>query len=180
MRFVVIEGTSREGRKSIHPARYAVEKLEDKGHEADLFDVKQREIPFLGNRTYIEDENPVPEDVREFGELVENADCVVIVSPEYNHSIPGALKNALDHLYPEYEDKPFGYITVSAGGFGGIRALDHLQDITLGLGGVPGPSLQVSNVSDVFGTDGELLDESYRERFEVFIEEAERFAKKIK
>ena len=178
MRILIIVGTVREGRKTIDAANTAVDKFTENNHETVLYDLKKKDIPYLGNRRYVDSETPVPEDIEELGQEVEKADCVVIVTPEYNHSIPGVLKNALDYLYPEYEDKPFTYITDSAGGFGGIRAVSHLNDITLGLGGFPGPSLQVSNIGSKF-EDGELSDEELSERFDGFVQKTEAFVNKI-
>lgn len=166
MRFLVVEGTVRDGRKSIHAARKITEIL-DKDHEAELFDMAEKNIPPLQTRRYTDPGEP-PEDVEEFGQKVEKADGLVIVSPEYNHSIPGALKNLLDYLYPEYEDKSFSYITVSGGGFGGVRCLSHLHDVTLALNARPGPNLPVSNVGEVFDEEGELIDQEYKERFQNF------------
>lgn len=164
MKVLVIEGTVREGRVSIHAARY-VERILDQRIDAELFDIKQKDIPMLENRRDKDSENPP--DVEEFGRKVEEADGLVIVSPEYNHSYPGALKNLMDHLYPEYDGKPFAYVTVSGGGFGGVRAQEDLESLTVTLGGIPGPSIPVSRASEVF--DGEeVIDDDYRERFEDF------------
>lgn len=177
MNTLIVLGTVREGRNSVKPAKAVKEEFQNQGHETTFFDLKDKEIPFLGNRSYVESEEPVPEDVEEFSEEVKSSDLIVLVAPEYNHSIPGVLKNALDFLYPEYDGKAFSYVTVSAGGFGGVRALDHLQDITLGLGGLPGPSLPVSNVSSNF--EGEEPSEEYRGKIENYVEEAQEFADKI-
>lgn len=176
MDFLVVEGTVREGRKSIHAARYITNIL-DEDHDAELFDPAQREIPFLGNRRY-KDEGETPAAVEEFGTKVEEADCLVIVTPEYNHSYPGSLKNLLDYMYPEYDDKPFSYITVSAGGFGGVRALEDIQSLTLALGGIPGPSLPVSRAGEVFSEEGELIDSEYEQRFRDFADKAVEHAEK--
>lgn len=179
MDFLILVGTVREGRKSIRAARATEHKLQNSGHNVEFFDLKEKEIPFLGNRTYKEDEKPVPEDVQELSRKTERTDCLVIVTPEYNHSIPGALKNTLDFLYPEYDDLPFAYVTVSAGGFGGVRALSHLHDITLALGGLPGPSVQVSNVGDVLDEDGEILEEGLEQRFDGFVDDLEEHVQKL-
>jgi NAD(P)H-dependent FMN reductase len=174
---LVIQGTVRAGRKSIHPARYVTERFRENGHDAELFDMKDYDIPLLGNpRPWTSDPHP---DVEVFGQKVEAADSIVIVTPEYNHSIPGALKNLLDHLYPEYEDKPFAYVTVSAGGFGGVRALSHLHDITLELNAHPGPDLPVSNVDDVFDEDSILIDDTYEAKFKEFVEQAVEHAEQF-
>ncbi len=176
MKLLIVVGTSRDGRHSIYPAREAEKKFEEAGHEAELFDLKENNIPFLGERRHRTDE-PNP-NVEKFGQKVEECDGLVLVTPEYNHSYSAELKNALDHLYPEYEDKPFYYITVSAGGFGGVRALSHLHDVTLELGGFPGPDIPVSKVTQIF-EDGELVDEPYERRFKEFVDECEDFYEKV-
>jgi len=178
MKTLVIIGSTRENRRTADAAKLVNEEINKQGHKSEIFDLKQKEIPFLGNRSYT-DEEPTPPDIEQLSKKVEETDCVIIAAPEYNHSIPGVLKNALDYLYPEYEDKPFAYITTSAGGFGGIRALDHLQDITLALKGYPGPSLQVSNIRDKF-EDGELTDQEYRQKVQHFIQETEKHISKLK
>lgn len=178
MKFLVIVGTAREGRKTIHPARAVNKEFQEQGHETTFYDLKEKDIPPLGNRTY-RDEGPVPEDIQELSQEVKNSDCIVIVTPEYNHSIPGILKTAMDYLYPEYDDKPFSFVTVSGGGFGGVRALNHLHEITLELGGWPGPELPVSRVSQKFAEDGELQDEEFADRIESFVEEVEDHAEKF-
>ncbi|MFH5801934.1 NADPH-dependent FMN reductase [Haladaptatus sp. CMAA 1911] len=177
LNILVVQGTIRDGRSSIHPARYVTAQFRENGHDAELFDMKNYEIPLFRNqRNAVDDPHP---DVDEFGQKVEAAQALVIVAPEYNHSIPGTLKNLLDHLYPEYEDTAFSYVTVSAGGFGGVRALSHLHDITLEFNAHPGPDLPVSNVRDAFGEDGTLIDKTYEDRFEEFaeqvVEHAEQF-----
>lgn len=170
LEILVVEGTAREGRKSIRPARYVTRRLEDRGHEPELFDLDDREIPML-NHTRYSDNDKHPEDIEEFGRKVEQADGLVVVSPEYNHSIPGSLKNLLDHLYPEYDGKPFSFVTVSGGGFGGVRCLKDLRDLTATFGGYPGPDIPVSNVGQTFNEDSELEDEAYVDRFENFIDD---------
>lgn len=172
MKFLVVLGTGREGRSSVHPAREVVERFEDKGHEAELFDLKEREIPFLGR----EEE---AEDVEKFREKVLECDGLVLVTPEYNHSYSGELKNLIDHLYEEYTDKPFMYVTVSAGGFGGVRAISHLHNVTLELGGLPGPDLPVSHVRKVFD-DGEVVDEDFDRRLDDFVESCADFTERFR
>lgn len=166
---LVVEGTVRDGRNSIYPARYVTARFREEGHDAELFDMKEYDIPLLTKTRYMTND-PHP-NVEAFGQKVEAADSIVIVSPEYNHSIPGSLKNLLDHLYPEYEDKPFSYVTVSGGRFGGVRALSHLHDITLELNAHLGPDIPVSNVADVFAKDGTLIDGTYKDTFEDFVEQ---------
>ena len=179
MKVLNIVGTAREGRKSVHAARQVDEAFEERGHRTEVFDLAEEEFPPLGNRTYVEDEEPVPESAQKLSRKVRESDFIVITTPEYNHSFPGILKTALDYLYTEYEDKPFGFVTVSAGGFGGVRSLSHLHDIVLEFEGFIGPNLQVSRVGDVFNEEGELVDEAYSDRFQSFVEQSEEFREKL-
>jgi len=178
MDFLILVGTTREGRKTIRAAKAAQTAFRQKDHGVEFFDLKEKEIPYLGNRSYT-DEGPVPEDIRDLSQKVENTDCLVIVTPEYNHSIPGALKNALDYLYPEYDDLPFVYVTDSAGGFGGVRCVSHLTDITLALGGIPGPSVQISKVGQKLDEDGKIIEEGFEEKLDSFVESAENHVNKL-
>lgn len=170
MKQLIIVGTTREGRKTGLVAE-AVEKEFSEGHEVEVFDLKDRDVPPMKKRLDY-DENP-PEDVKEFSESVKSADLLTIVTPEYNHSFPGPLKNLLDYIYSEYNGKAFSYVTVSAGGFGGVRSQSHLHDVTLALGGRPGPSLSISNVGDHFSE--EEVSQDYIERLENFKEKCEQF-----
>lgn len=179
MKVLNIVGTAREGRKSVYAAEAVDKAFQSDGHETEVFDLGEKNFPPLGNRTYMEDEEPVPEDAQELSRKVEDSDFIVITTPEYNHSYPGILKTAMDYLYPEYEDKPFGFVTVSSGGFGGIRALGHLHDVVIEFGGFIGPNLQVSRVGNVFSEEGELIDEDYNEKFYGFVNRCEDFREKL-
>lgn len=177
MKVTLVVGTTRTGRKTIHIAEKLLEILERKGHEVNFFDIKNRDVPPMENRRYKEGE--IPGDVEEFGQMVEESDTVMIATPEYNHSIPGPLKNLLDYLYPEYEDKVFSYATVSAGGFGGVRSVSHLHDITIAFNAYVGPHLAVSNVSSVVEEDGTVSDEAFIRRAESFVEDTEEQVQKV-
>ncbi|HEO64273.1 MAG TPA: NAD(P)H-dependent oxidoreductase, partial [Spirochaetes bacterium] len=102
---------------------------------------------------------------------IRKADALLIVSPEYNGSYPGVLKNAIDYLRPEFARKTIGLSTVSAGGFGGINCLGHLQHLFLSLGAVVvSTNFPVSKVQDTFDDKG-LLDPSVEKRADRFIDD---------
>lgn len=170
MKQLILVGTARKGRKTGLVAE-AVEEEFSKSHETEFFDLKDRNVPPMEKRLS-HDDNP-PEAVKDFAELVEWCEILTIVAPEYNHSFPGALKNCLDYLYKEYNGKAFSYVTVSGGGFGGVRSQSHLHDVTLALGGRPGPSLAVSNVGDNFSESG--VSDEYLERISSFREQCQEF-----
>ncbi|MDB6057146.1 MAG: NADPH-dependent reductase [Verrucomicrobiales bacterium] len=113
-----------------------------------------------------------PPGLREFGETMDRADSFIIVTPEYNNGYPGVLKNALDYLLPEYERKPVGIVTVSAGGFGGINCLAQLRLVCLGMGALPIPeNLSISSVQDSFKDDGTPNEPRYEKQCAGFLDE---------
>src|SRR5205085_9825410 len=87
--------------------------------------------PFHGDRT---DPDPVPESVARLRSQIEAADAVLIATPEYNGSIPGTLKNALDWVSVPFPDnaikgKPVAVIGASTGGYGGMWAQGELRKV---------------------------------------------------
>lgn len=104
---------------------------------------------------------------------------LLLVTPEYNSSMPGVLKNAVDWLSRPapgiknvFRDKPVALMGASPGGFGTILGQDAWLPVLRGLGcrQWAGGRLMVSGASAVFNQNGELLDESVRQRLEQFIE----------
>ena len=96
---------------------------------------------------------------RSWSRLADTFDAFVLVTPEYNHSTSPALKNALDHLYREWRDKPVAF--VGYGLDGGTRAVEHLRAITaeLGMAGI-GPQVAISLRADY--ADGQLQPRSFQ------------------
>ena len=95
----------------------------------------------------------IPNEVSLLARSIAESDAVVIVTPEYNHSIPGALKNALDWLsrLPQhpFAGKPVAIQTVSPGLFGGVRAKPHLIQVMLSLDAslLNKPAIEVAQVA---------------------------------
>ncbi len=91
----VIYGSARKNREGIKAARFVVRKLEDRAHAVTLIDTQEHELPFL-DRMYKEFEpGQAPDAMVTVGKALKSADGFVIVSAEYNHSVPSALKNLL-------------------------------------------------------------------------------------
>jgi NAD(P)H-dependent FMN reductase len=107
-----------------------------------------------------------------FSAAMERADGIVIVSPEYNHSFPGLLKHVLDSCLKEYIHKAAGVVGVSAGVFGGARAIEHLQPVLRELGLVSiFWDVNFGPVGNVFDENGRLLDQAFVRRTEKFLNE---------
>ncbi len=107
-----------------------------------------------------------------FAAKMERADGLVIVCPEYNHGYPGALKALLDTCLTEYIHKPAGVVAVSAGPFGGARAIQDLLPVLRELGLVSlFWDVNFSSVQNVFDETGALKDPAWRRRTGKFLSE---------
>ena len=97
-----------------------------------------------------------------FSDAVNRADALVLVTPEYNHGYPGLLKHVLDTNLKEYIHKAVGVVGVSAGIFGGARAIENLLPVLRELGLVTiFWDVNVNNVRSRFDESGTLVDESF-------------------
>jgi len=175
----IIVGSTRRDRQSIKVARFVLKKTQQRpGVETELLDLLEYNFPIMEERLHLRDDPPPR--LKEYGEKIGRADSIIIVTPEYNNGYPGVLKNALDYLLPEYERKPIGIVTVSAGGFGGITCLAQLRLVTIGMGAFPIPeSLPVSRVRDSFKEDGTPNDPAYEKRAAGFLDELLWFTEAI-
>lgn len=177
----VIYGSARRSRQGIKAARFVVGKLEERGHVVTLVDSQEHQLPLLDLMYKEYEEGTAPKAMETVGEILNTADGFIIVSAEYNHSIPAALKNLLDHFQSEYLYKPSAIVTYSAGPFGGVRALINLRAILAELGTPSIPSaFPVSQVQDAFDDDGNPLDQAYDERIVKFLDEYEWYANALK
>jgi len=126
----IILGSTRPNRFGDKPAAWIAErakKLPD--FDVELLDLKDYPMPFFDepagpshlNKQYTNDV------VKKWSAKIDPCDAFIWVSPEYNHSTSAVLKNALDHLFPEWNKKPVAF--VSYGSVGGGRAVEHLRGI---------------------------------------------------
>ena len=168
----VLVGSRREGRRSIHVARFVHGALTERaGVAGRLVDLAECDLPVMRRRAS-EAGGTVP-GLGEFHETVARADGLVIVTPEYKNGYPGVLKNALDYLDAGiFRRKPIGIVTVSSGGFGGLNCLAQLRLVCLAMGGVPIPAaLPVSRVDDAFDEQGVMRDPRFTERLASCLDE---------
>jgi NAD(P)H-dependent FMN reductase len=123
----VILGSVRADRAGIRAARFLTARLEARGHAAPLVDPVELKLPLL-DRMYKEyPQGEAPEPLERLATLFRGADAFVVVSAEYNHSIPPALSNTLDHFLEEYFWRPSAICCYSAGQYGGVRAAMQLR-----------------------------------------------------
>lgn len=139
--YAVILGSVRHDRMGIRAARWVMDALATRGHRPTLVDPLEAQLPLL-DRMYKEfPKGQAPETMERLATLYRSVDGFVIVSGEYNHGIPPALKNLLDHFLEEYFWRPSGIVCYSAGSFGGVRAAMQLRTTLAELGMSSIPSL---------------------------------------
>lgn len=117
-------------------------------------------------------EADMPEVITEFKNQIKNADAILIATPEYNYSIPGYLKNAIDWATRPYgdnsfDDKPGAIMSASPGRFGGIKAQYALRQtcVFLNLHLLNKPEIAVPGIHEKL-EDGKLVDEKTREKIQ--------------
>jgi chromate reductase len=150
----------------------AAEQLAPAGVDIRVFDLLP--IP-LFNEDVEAEGDPAP--VRELKEQIRAADALLIASPEYNYSLPGVLKNAIDWASRPPRDsalqhKPIALMGASPGGFGTVRSQLALRQVFLFTKSLvlPEPELYVSTAHQKFDQDGELKDDETRRRIRALLE----------
>ena len=175
----VILGSVRRGRVSARAAYFISRLMKDTGRiKTELLDLLDYNFPMLEERLRFRDDPPPR--VVEFSNKLAKADALVIVTPEYNNSFPGVVKNCLDYFKPEYRRKPIGIVTVSSAEFGGVNCLAHLRLVTLAMSAFPIPaSLSIAKAGERMMEDGTPIDQSLNDRARTFLEELIWFTEAI-
>jgi len=122
----IITGSTRPNRKSLDVAQWVLETAKTRNHaDYELVDIKDFELPLLDEAAPPIMGNYQQPHTKRWAAKIASLDGFVFVTPEYNHGIPAALKNAIDFLFAEWNHKAAGF--VSYGGAGGARAVEHLR-----------------------------------------------------
>ncbi len=174
MNFAVIYGSVRSKREGIKAARFVVRQLEQRDHEVTLIDPLEYRLPLLDLRFREYDEDDAPMDMQRISAAIKDSDALVFVTGEYNHGIPPAMKNIIDHFGSDYKWKVAAIASYSAGGFGGIRAAQALRSVLAAVGLLTIPkTFPISKVQDSFNEVGEAVDSAYETRIQGFLDELE-------
>ena len=163
----ILLGTNRRLRRSVHVARWLHgAMLARPDIETELVDVADFALPQGDYGMDIKDQFP------QWRDTIVRADGLVIVTTEYNHGYPGALKSVLDLLLKEYVHKAVALVGVSAGPWGGSRVIEALVPMVRELGlAVTFTDLQFPTVQSKFDDTGKLLDAAYENRVRTFLDE---------
>lgn len=151
LKIAVVIGSTRESRFGEKPAKWIFEeakKLPDV--EVELLDLRDYEMPFYEQATtpsMITNGDYGHEIVNKWAQKIAWADAFIMVTPEYNHSTSAVLKNAIDHVYAEWNNKVVGF--VAYGSVAGARAVEHLRNIAA--------ELQMASVRNAVHIPGNIV-----------------------
>jgi NAD(P)H-dependent FMN reductase len=180
LQIAILYGSVREARQGIKAARFVDDQLCRRGHATFLIDAKECRLPLL-DRMYKEyPKGEAPEVLEKLAAIFRAVDAFVVVSGEYNHGVPPALKNLLDHFLEEYFWRPSAIVCYSGGPFGGVRAAMQLRMTLAELGMASIPSLfPVPKVQDAFDEEGRPRDPAWERRVQRFLDELEWHARAL-
>ena len=177
MKIVGISGSLRPKSYSYQALKLAIQRVEILGASAEILDLRDMQLPFcIGSDDY-----PGYPDVVRLRETVQNADGLILVSPEYHGSLSGVLKNALDLMsFDHLSGKVTGLISV-LGGQPNSNALNDLRVIIRWVHGWVIPEqIAIGQAWKAFGEDGKLLDEKLSKRFDQFAESLVEYTRRLK
>jgi chromate reductase len=156
-------------------------KLVPTGAKLEIFDLEG--IPPFNQEL----EQAMPDKVKEFKAKIRAADAILIATPEYNYSMPGVLKNAIDWAsrpYPDnsFEDKPVAMMSASIGLLGGARAQYHLRQVFvfLNMHPVNKPEVIVTFAPSKFDEKGNFTDETAKKLIRELLESLIAWTKRLK
>ena len=162
---VIISGTNRAGSQSIKLSTIIERQYQEAGAETRLLDLRNLPAGIIDPSAYKEK----PDDFGWWADSVLESSGIVLVVPEYNGSYPGVLKLFIDMLpFPEsFQDRPACFVGLAAGRWGGLRSVEHLQQVFGYRNAFNFPTrVFLPDAYSLFGDDGQLLDPDIETRLQ--------------
>jgi chromate reductase len=177
---LAIPGSLRKGSFN-RMALVAAQKLVPPDARIEIFDLHG--IPPFNQD---DEANPAPI-VVDFKKRIRAADAILFATPEYNYSVPGVLKNAIDAASRPYGDsawngKPVAILSASSGVLGGARAQYHLRQcfIFLNMFPVNGPEVMIAKAQEKFDANGNLTDEGTKKLIAQLLQNLADWTRRLK
>lgn len=165
VRVGIVVGSIRHGRKGGKIGEWVLAQARERGDAGfRLIDLAEYDLPLLtaetlpaaANREYDSEQR------QRWGRNIDACDAFVFVTAEYNHGVPGAFKNAVDCLGPEWVDKPVGF--VSYGSMGGVRAVEQWRQILANFDMLDVRTQVSISTFDEFDDEGAFVPEASRRK----------------
>lgn len=170
----IILGSTRQGRTSDKIGN-ALKQIADKRTDivTEIIDLRDYNIPFLDDKISPAVRQIIIDPaIEKWSEKIDSADAFIIVTPEYNAGYPGVLKNAMDSLYREWNNKPVAFVGYSGGPTGGSSATAQLKQVALGFKMKPiSTSMNLPNSWKLFDENGNLTNPNIEKEFNNIIDQ---------
>jgi NAD(P)H-dependent FMN reductase len=174
-RLTVIIGSTRPGRAGLPIAEWFVQQARrHRGFQVEVADLAEIDLPMMDEPHHPRLRKYTQQHTKDWSAVIDRADAIVFVTPEYNYGYPAALKNAIDYLHEEWRDKPVGF--VSYGGVAaGTRAVQQLKQVVTTLRMVPVVESVNIPFHAQFIKDGEVhANETMEQAADAMLEELSR------
>src|SRR5437868_692753 len=188
VRVLAFAGSTRSGSLNKKLLRAAVVLAEQRGAQVTTLELRELALPLYDGD--LEQHEGLPEGARRLKQLMATHDAFLIASPEYNSSISGVLKNAIDWAsrpvpneapLSAFKEKIAGLLSASPGSLGGLRALIPLRSILGNLGTIVVPNqAAIARAAEAFTESGQLKDPRQQAQVEAVIEQLLRIAARLK
>ena len=188
VRVLAFAGSTRSGSLNKKLLRAAVVLAEQRGAQVTTLELRELALPLYDGD--LEQHEGLPEGARRLKQLMATHDAFLIASPEYNSSVSGVLKNAIDWAsrpvpneapLSAFKEKIAGLLSASPGSLGGLRALIPLRSILGNLGSIVVPNqAAIAHAAEAFTETGQLKDPRQQAQVEAVIEQLLRIAARLK
>lgn len=168
----ILLGTARKGRRSEFVAEKLRQIVQKKGYQTQIVDVANAKL-------HATDNTKTSAQAKEWAEIVNRANAIIIVTPEYNHGYPGELKIFLDQLYQEYENKIVGIVSVANGLWGGTRVTEQLRPVLNAYNMIVlGMAIHLRNVGQMIVND-EYQNPEFEQFVQIMLDKINALAEKL-
>ncbi len=184
MKVVVILGSTRDGRMGERVSKLVINEAKKiDGWDVELVDLADINLPMYHDAALpaMMNESYSDKNVSLWSQVVKSADAYIFLTPEYNHSIPAPLKNAIDWLYPEWANKAAGIVSYSMVPYGGARAVEHLRNILARLAvATVQTTSSIGSVHESISENGESVSEGIVATLNAELTQVDSWAKALK
>jgi len=177
MSIAIILGSTRKGRSSDKIGK-EIKSIFDKRTDVnvEILDLMDFNLPFFNDETPPASRTIITDPAtQKWSDVISKKDAFIIVSPEYNSGYPGVLKNALDSLYKEWNNKPVAFVVYSGGASGGTSVLAQLRQVAKGLEMLPvDADIKIPTSWKAFNAKGKLTHERFEEQLDLMMEQLKK------
>jgi NAD(P)H-dependent FMN reductase len=182
LKLKIILGSTRQGRQGEKVYEWTKKLLtNNKAFETEFLDLKEWNLPFYDFATSPAMGKLEDDLIQKWTKKIAEGDAYIIITPEYNHGYPGVLKNAMDFVYNEWNNKPVAFISYSGGPLGGIRAVEQLRQVVIELQMAPiRNGVHIPAIWQAFDETGNIKTENLAKSAESLFSQLEWWAKTLK